>query len=60
VSRVLAALVIALQERRPAHRSLFIEGLDGQRRLIEVTAFPLVGQARRFLGGVAIFWERAA
>jgi len=50
-------LVIALQERRPAHRDLFIEGLDGQRRHIEVTAFPLIGQAGRYLGGVAIFWE---
>jgi hypothetical protein len=24
-----------------------------------VTAFPLIGQAGRFLGGVAIFWERS-
>jgi PAS domain-containing protein len=53
-------LVIAVQDRRPAHGSCYIEGLDGQRRLIEVTAFPLIGQAGRFLGGVAIFWERPA
>jgi hypothetical protein len=26
-------------------------------REIEVTAFPLVGQADRFLGAIAIFWE---
>jgi hypothetical protein len=24
---------------------------------IEVTAFPLIGQTNRFLGGIAIFWE---
>ncbi len=50
-------LVIALKERRPAHRSLRIYGLDGVLRQIEVTAFPLIGQAERYLGAVAIFWE---
>ena len=50
-------LVIALQERRPAHREFWIRGLDGVPRRIEVTAFPLVGQAGRYLGAVALFWE---
>ena len=50
-------LVIALNERRPAHGSFWIRGLNSTPRHIEVTAFPLVGQANRFLGGVAIFWE---
>jgi PAS domain-containing protein len=50
-------LVIALTQHRPAHRDMWIEGLDGVRRLIEVTAFPLTGQAERYLGALAIFWE---
>lgn len=50
-------LVIALTQHRPAHRDMWIEGLDGVRRLIEVTAFPLNGQAERYLGALAIFWE---
>lgn len=50
-------LMIALREHRPAHDRLWILGLDNQRRCIEVTAFPLVGQAGRHLGAVAIFWE---
>jgi PAS domain-containing protein len=50
-------LVIALNERRPAHRSFWIRGLDGVLRYIEVTAFPLIGQSDRNLGAVAIFWE---
>jgi PAS domain-containing protein len=50
-------LVIALEERRPAHRRFFIHGLDRVRRHIELTAFPLVGQAERHLGAVALFWE---
>jgi PAS domain-containing protein len=50
-------LIIALAERRPAHGDFYIRGLDNVRRHIEVTAFPLIGQAERNLGAVAIFWE---
>jgi len=50
-------LVIAIKERIPAHSAFWIKGLDGRRRHIEVTAYPLIGQADRYLGGVAIFWE---
>ena len=50
-------LVIALTQHSPAHRDMWIEGLDGVRRLIEVTAFPINGQAERYLGALAIFWE---
>jgi PAS domain-containing protein len=50
-------LMIALRERQPAHGRLAIHGRDNVRRQIEVTAFPLVGQAGRHLGAVALFWE---
>jgi PAS domain-containing protein len=50
-------LVIALSKRHPAHKLFWIQGRDGISREIEVTAFPLIGQAERFLGAVAIFWE---
>ena len=50
-------LVIELKERRLAHKIIWIQGLDGVMREIEVTAFPLIGQAERFLGAMAIFWE---
>jgi len=50
-------LMIALREARPVHGSVAIRGRDRVRRRIEVTAFPLIGQARRHLGAVAIFWE---
>lgn len=50
-------LIMALNYRRPAHKNFWIRGLDGALREIEVTAFPLIGQAGRFLGGIAIFWE---
>ena len=50
-------LVVALNERRPAFRRFRILGMDFAVRDIEVTAFPLIGQAGRHLGAVAIFWE---
>ena len=50
-------LIIALTQRRPAHKIFWIRGLDGARREIGVSALPLIGQANRFLGGIAIFWE---
>lgn len=50
-------LMIALTRRCPAHRNFWIRGLDGRLRELEVTAFPVIGQAGRFLGGIAIFWE---
>lgn len=50
-------LVIALQERFPASADFWIRGFDGAVRHIQVTAFPLVGQANRFLGAMALFWE---
>jgi PAS domain-containing protein len=52
-------LVYAIREGRPAHQGLWILGLDGVRRYIEITAFPLVGQDRQVVGGVALFWESA-
>ena len=50
-------LVVALRDRCPAHKSFWIRGLDGTRHHIEVTAFPLVGEAGRYQGAVAIFWD---
>ncbi len=49
-------LARALRNHLPAHDALGIVGLDGETRLIEVTALPLEGQGGRHLGAVAIFW----
>jgi PAS domain-containing protein len=51
---------VALTERRPCHSRFRIAALDGQSRLIDVTALPLEGQGGRFLGAVAFFWEVVA
>jgi hypothetical protein len=52
-------LVRALVSKCPAHGSFWIRGSDRVMRYIEVSAFPLIGQANRFLGAVALFWETA-
>ena len=50
-------IIVALRERRAAHKALRIQGLDNVWRDIEATAFPLEGQGGRHLGAVAFFWE---
>lgn len=50
---------IAFSERRPAHASLRITGLDGDEREIATTAFPLFGPDEEFHGIMVIFWEQA-
>ena len=50
-------LVIALTQKRPATLSFWIKALDNVPRHIQVTAFPLIGEAGRDVGAVAIFWD---
>jgi PAS domain-containing protein len=49
---------IAFNERRPAHGSLCITGLDGDEREIATTAFPLLDPDGGFDGIMVIFWEQ--
>jgi PAS domain-containing protein len=53
-------LVIALRERRPVHRTIWGSGFDGAGVLVQVTCLPVIGQAGRFLGAIAFFWETDA
>ena len=49
-------ILTSLEEHRPAHARIWISNQAGDRREIEVTTFPIVGQAGRDLGAVALFW----
>lgn len=51
-------LGIAIAARKPAHRDLRIAGLDGRKRVVSVTAFPLFARADQFVGAVAVFWQQ--
>ena len=48
---------IALMEQRPAHGKLWMTGLDGERRLLSITAVPLFASATEFVGMIALFWQ---
>lgn len=50
-------LVIALRQKKPAQKKFWIKGLDGSRRQVEVTAFPLIGQSKRLVGAVTMLQE---
>jgi hypothetical protein len=50
-------LRLALAERQPSHGTFWVHGVDQVRRHIAVTALPLIGQAGRNVGAVAILWE---
>lgn len=50
-------LSIALSERRPAHMSMRITGMDGVEHTISLTAIPLMPHPDEIVGAVAIFWD---
>jgi hypothetical protein len=47
---------IAMFEQRPAHLTLWATGYNGERRLVEATAYPLFGTAGEMHGVVNVFW----
>jgi PAS domain-containing protein len=53
-------LMIAIAERKPTHTEFWIHGLDGERRRIKATAFPLMSLTDQVLGAVVFFWETAS
>ena len=48
--------VVALREKVPSHRVMRIVGLDGVKRKIEATSFPLFTRGDEFVGAVSVFW----
>lgn len=49
---------VALTRRIPNHRSIHYTNTRGERREIEVTAFPLMGREGELYGAVTIVWHR--
>ena len=48
---------LALIQRQPISRTVWIRTGDDTGRHVSITAFPLIGQAGKFLGAMMIFWE---
>ena len=51
-------LVKSLTLQEPAQGELWFEGLHGKKYHLSVTSLPLIGEAHRFVGALAIFWEK--
>jgi len=51
------ALVIALEERRPAHGVHQVSDPQGHRRMVEFSALPLFAAQDDFCGVLVAFWE---
>ena len=50
-------LMMALSERRPNSRTIWMRCGQREWRHVNITAFPLIGEAAQFLGAAMIFWE---
>jgi len=50
-------MIAALERRVPVYNRFWLRGLDGERRKIEGTAFPLINLGGELLGVVGIFWD---
>jgi PAS domain-containing protein len=47
----------ALSERKPFSRTVWMQCGHREWRNMNITAFPLIGEASQFLGAQMIFWE---
>jgi PAS domain-containing protein len=52
-------LVVALEERRPAHGVNMVNDPRGGRRMVEFSALPLFSSPEDFAGVLVAFWEAA-
>jgi len=59
VSRGHSPTGTAFLQHRPSHQVLLATGLDGVRRTVQATAYPLLGATDELHGVVTVFWEGA-
>lgn len=52
-------LVQTLMERTNASGPIYIDGMDGEKRLINIVSFPIENRAKDFLGAMALFYTSA-
>ena len=50
-------MMLALSERKPNSRTVWIRCGDREWRHVSITAYPLIGEGGQFLGATMIFWE---
>jgi len=50
-------MMMALSERKPISRTVWMRCGHREWRQVNITAFPLIGEGGQFLGAKMIFWE---
>lgn len=50
-------MMMALSERKPISRTVWMRSGNKEWRHVNITAFPLIGEGAQFLGAQMIFWE---
>ena len=50
-------MMLALADRKPNSRTLWMRGGNREWRHVNITALPLMGVGGQFLGALMIFWE---
>lgn len=50
-------MMMALSERKPLSRTMWMRCGHREWRHVSITAFPLIGDGGQFLGAKMIFWE---
>jgi hypothetical protein len=50
-------MMLALSERKPFSRTVWMQCGNREWRHMNITAYPLIGEAAQFLGATMIFWE---
>ena len=50
-------MMLALSERRPISRAVWMRCGDKEWRYLNITVYPLIGEGGQFLGAQMIFWE---
>ena len=50
-------MMMALAERKPNSRTIWMRTPQRDWRHVNITAFPLIGETGQFLGAAMIFWE---
>jgi len=49
--------MLALSEHRPFSRTVWMQCGNREWRHVSITAFPLIGEEKQFLGAQMIFWD---
>ncbi len=57
IDKKVRPLMMALSERKPHSRTLWLRGAKHEWQHVNITALPLMGDGGQFFGAMMIFWK---